>query len=62
MVCSGQMESATPSPLTKAFCLGFHGKVVSNRDASTLWKHLRIMSEMVMGRCFSGAVAFASGD
>ena len=51
------MESATSSPFIKAFWRVFHGKVVSNRVARTLWKHRRIMSEMVIGQCFWGVSA-----
>ena len=54
------MESATPSPFTKAFWRLFHGNDVSNHDARTLWKHLRIMSEIVIGQCFAGDSAPAS--
>ena len=48
MVWSSQMESATPSPFTKAFWRLFHGRVVSHWDARALWKHRRIMFKMVL--------------
>ena len=50
---SSQMESATLSSFIRAFWHWFHGRVTSNREARTLWRHLKMMPKVVIGRYFS---------